>query len=117
LLFTFFFSSPQEYIDSLLALLDEPSDGPIEETYNNPRLTDVEVLSLDIYAHWLVLLVLVEVESWWVRNFPILGLQSLIRRYKNYLVEDIKLPHGENVGEKWWPASMLEVIIQVRQWK
>ena len=115
-LFAFFFDGPHEYIEILLPLLDQTPDGPIGESSNYNQLTNAEVLSLDIYAHWLVLLVLTEAESWWGRNFPIIGLQGLIQRYKKYLIERSSL-NDENIGGKWWPGGMVEVITQVGQWK
>jgi hypothetical protein len=104
---TFFSGAPDAYIDLLLPLLDPQSgDGP-----NHHKLTASEVLALDVYAHWLVLLFLVENEAWWMGDFPVVALLGLITRYGDEFLDT-----SSNPGQ-WWPVGMLEVVTRLKQWK
>ena len=100
-------SAPKTYIDLLLPLLDSQRDN----VSIDPELTTAEALALDVYAHWLVLMLLVEKEAWWVGDFPFLALQGLIARYGDgFLGTSL-------IQEQWWPACMLEVATRLKQWK
>jgi hypothetical protein len=103
----FFSGVSQTYVDLLLPLLDPQTDT----IHVDPMLTAAEVLALDIYAHWLVLMFLVEDEAWWVAEFPFVALQGLIERY------DDKFLGPSPAKGQWWPASMLEIATRLRQWK
>lgn len=103
----FFSSASKAYVDLLLPLLDPRTD----EIDNDSELTTAEVLALDLYAHWLVLMFLVEYEAWWVGDFPVLALQGLIARYGD------KFLGTTRIQEQWWPASMLEVAMRLKPWK
>ncbi len=104
---SFFRRAPVTYINLVLPLLDSPTDN----TNNDHQLTTVEVLALDLYAHWLVLMLLVENEAWWVGEFPFLALQGLIARYGD------KFSGMCSSGKQWWPAGMLEAATRLKQWK
>jgi hypothetical protein len=99
----FFFCAPEAYLDLLFPLLDH------RESSDNHGLSSAELLALDIYAHWLVLMFLVEDEAWWSGDFPVLALQGLIRRYGDELVDGLQ--------EQWWPGSMLEIMTRLKPWK
>jgi hypothetical protein len=103
----FFASASKTYVDLLLPLLDSRTDNVDDDA----ELTTAEVLALDVYAHWLVLTLLVENEVWWVGDFPVVALQGLIARYGD---EFLGTP---SIQEHWWPASMLEVATRLKQWK
>ena len=66
---------------------------------------------LDVYAHWLVLMFLVENEAWWIGDFPVVALQGLIARYGD------DFSAKSSIREPWWPASMLEVATSLKPWK
>ncbi|KAI9699489.1 MAG: hypothetical protein M1836_003100 [Candelina mexicana] len=103
----FFSSASKTYVNLLLPLLESQTDNVDDE----PELATAEVLALDVYAHWLVLMLLVEKEAWWVGEFPFLALQGLCARYGDRF-SDISL-----IQEQWWPAGMLEVTTRLKQWK
>ncbi|KIX03761.1 uncharacterized protein Z518_07314 [Rhinocladiella mackenziei CBS 650.93] len=103
----FFSRASNTYVDLLLPLLDPRTDNVDDE----PELTTAEVLALDVYAHWLVLMFLVENEAWWVGDFPVVALQGLIARYGDEFLGT------SSIQEQWWPASMLEVATRLKQWK
>jgi hypothetical protein len=103
----FFSGVSKTYVDLLLPLLDPR----IDNLDDDPELTIAEVLALDVYAHWLVLMFLVENEAWWVGDFPVAALQGLIARYGDEFLGTSSIP------EQWWPASMLEVATRLKQWK
>jgi len=104
----FFSGASKAYVNLLLPLLD-PRTTSVD---NDPELTTGEVLALDVYAHWLVLMLLVENEAWWVGDFPFFALQGLITRYGQ-----ARFSSTSSIQEQWWPASMLEVATYLRQWK
>ncbi|KIW27420.1 uncharacterized protein PV07_07158 [Cladophialophora immunda] len=105
----FFSSAPQTYVDLLLPLLDPRPDTMAAD---DRELTAAEVLALDVYAHWLVLMLLLEKEAWWVGDFPFVALQGLMARYGDRLWGAFYAP-----PQQWWPAGMLEVAARLRQWK
>ena len=103
----FFAGASKTYVDLLLPLLDSSTDN-VDDDH---ELTTAEVLALDLYAHWLILMILVEKEAWWVGDFPFVALQGLIARYGDGF-------SGTSLNQKqWWPASMLEVATRLKQWK
>lgn len=102
----FFCNVSKTYVDLLLPLLERRTDS----VYDDLELTTAEVLALDVYAHWLVIMLLVENEAWWVGNFPFVALQGLVARYGDRC-------SGTSNQEQWWPASMLVVATRLRHWK
>ncbi|EXJ72405.1 uncharacterized protein A1O5_04909 [Cladophialophora psammophila CBS 110553] len=106
----FFSGAPQTYVDLLLPLLD-PRTPENASADDDRELTTAEVLALDVYAHWLVLMLLMENEEWWVGEFPFVALQGLIARYGAGFLGTSLVQH------QWWPASMLEVATRLKQWK
>jgi hypothetical protein len=90
---------------AVLPLLEGPTDSVADF-----ELTTAQVLALDVYAHWLVIMLLVEDEAWWVGNFPFVALQGLVAKYGDWC-SSIS-PQGQ-----WWPASMLEIATHMRHWK
>jgi hypothetical protein len=105
----FFCCAPEAYLDVLFPLLDQRDGDRDEDGEEASLLSGTEVLALDVYAHWLVLMFLIEEEAWWSGNFPILALQGLIKSY-GYVF-------GQGLQEQWWPSSMLEIMTQMKQWK
>ncbi|OAL30635.1 hypothetical protein AYO20_08597 [Fonsecaea nubica] len=116
----FFSSAPQTYVDLLLPLLDPHADmnAVAGDEYGDEdrELTTAEILALDVYAHWLVLMLLLEKETWWVGEFPFVSLQGLIARYGTAFLGGAQQQQQQQ-QQWWWPAGMLEVAARVRQWK
>jgi hypothetical protein len=103
----FFSGASKTFIDLLLPLLDSRTDN----VDDGAELTSAELLALDVYAHWLVLTLLVENEVWWVGDFPIVALQGLSARYGD------RFSGASSIQEQWWPTTMLEVATRLKQWK
>ncbi|KAK5222280.1 hypothetical protein LTR47_010672 [Exophiala xenobiotica] len=109
----FFRRVSKAYVDLLLPLLEPRTDG--DNVDDEHELTTAEVLALDVYAHWLVLMLLVEEEAWWVGNFPFVALQGLVARYGDGLLGTSSARQQQQ--QQWWPESMLEVATRLRHWK
>lgn len=100
---TFLARVPASYLDLVLPLLEKRLASPVAAS--PVELTKQQALALDIYAHWSVLMVLVEEESWWIGNLPIVTLRGMVNRYGEGFV-------GRSWGEeeeKWWPGRMLSI--------
>lgn len=110
----FFFRVPDEFLDLLFPLLDQQAESPMMEwPSQSAELSPTQALALDIYAHWLVLMFLIEKESWWVGSFPVVALEGIIERYPL----DIVRGGIESMQDQWWPAIMLRTKIQLNRWK
>ncbi|KAF2416084.1 hypothetical protein EJ08DRAFT_119450 [Tothia fuscella] len=108
---SFLVQVPQHYLDLVIPLLDQrlenSTNGP--ENFARTNLTADQVLALDIYAHWSVLMFLVEEESWWIGVLPSVTLTGLVARYGVDFVDP--LTHRPFlVEEQWWPGSMLKIM-------
>ena len=108
---------PKEYIDELLPLLDRRLDSPISGFLEDAEVLNKEqALVLDIYAHWSVLMLLVEEESWWIGNLPTVTLDGLLNRYGDDFVDRFwPVRDGEKGG--WWPAAMLRISKEFKGWQ
>ena len=77
-------------------------------------LTADQALALDIYAHWSVLMFLVEEESWWIGSLPVVTLTGMMNRYGDEFVAG--LSSGQGYGhDRWWPGSMLTVLREIKR--
>ncbi|KAM3066982.1 hypothetical protein ACMFMF_010031 [Clarireedia jacksonii] len=101
----FLVQAPQAYLDLVLPLLDQRLENPryiINE--NTDELTREQALALDIYAHWSVFMFLVEDESWWIGNLPIVTLTGMVNRYGGRFVTRL-WPQVNDGPEQWWPGN------------
>jgi hypothetical protein len=113
---TFLVQTPQEYLDLTLPLLDQRLENPIDTPLGDSavELTREQSLALDIYAHWSVLMFLVEDESWWIGNLPIVTLTGMLNRYGDDFV--IRSQPECGLGkEQWWPGSMLNILREIKR--
>lgn len=112
---TFLVQAPQAYIDLVLPLLDQRLEGPAQRTLDTtpPELTSEQALTLDIYAHWSVLMFLVEKESWWIGELPFVTLSGMINRYGHDFLNRLWYTDGSE-GEQWWPVSMLNILREIK---
>lgn len=109
----FFIRAPQVYWDLLIPLLDQRLESPMELLSDDAGLTAPQAIALDIYAHWLVMMFLVESESWWIGDLPVVGLRGMINRYG----ERFAVVVGPDRGflEGWWPGSMLKIKTELQR--
>jgi hypothetical protein len=103
---------PQAYLDLVLPLLDQRLENPIgADAFAD--LTREEALALDIYAHWSVLMFLVEEESFYFGKLPVVGLTGLFNRYGDDFVSRL-WPGAGGGEEKGWPRSMLNIMREIK---
>jgi hypothetical protein len=112
---TFLVQTPQRYLDLVLPLLDQRLESPVKAASDGAHLelTMEQALALDIYAHWSVLMLMVEKESWWIRNLPVVTLSGMVNRYGNKFVSKL-WPELDSGLEEWWPGSMLSILQEIR---
>lgn len=103
---------PQTYLDLLFPLLDQRREQA-RRAIDGLDLSVAETLALDLYAHWLVLMLLIEDEAWYIGNLSIVWLRDLINTYGTGLNRSTGGSNG--VAEcNWWPGSMLQVATELR---
>ena len=107
---------PQAYLDLVLPLLDQRLECPIGTPSEDPwrQLTKEQALALDIYAHWSVFMFLVEEESWWIGNLPIVTLTGMVNRYSDQFVPRL-WPESKDEREEWWPGGMLTILREIKR--
>lgn len=69
---------------------------------------------MDIYAHWSVLMFLVEKDSWWMENLPVVTLTSMVNRFGDDFVVRI-WPGNGGMEQRWWPASELKILKEIKR--
>ncbi|KAF2832164.1 hypothetical protein CC86DRAFT_366046 [Ophiobolus disseminans] len=113
---SFLVQVPQEYLDLTLPLLDQRLERPIGTSSDRAivNLTQDQTLALDIYAHWSVLMFLVEEESWWIGKLPEATLTGMVNRYGTDFVNQLWPEIGYGEGQ-WWPGSMLNILRETKR--
>jgi hypothetical protein len=114
LLLSFYALVSQEYLDLVLPLLDQRLEAPVDASSDwfALSLTRTQACALDIYAHWSVLMSLVEEKSWWIGRLPVATLDGVLNRYGTGFTQRL-WPECEEQGE-WWPGEMLRVLRDTR---
>lgn len=110
-LLAFLIRIPQTYLSHLLPLLEQRLKVPVEreEVAGVDDLSILDVLALDIYAHWSVLMFLVQEESWWIGTLPTITLSGMINKYGTVLAEQSCSQLTEH-EHHWWPDKMLSIM-------
>lgn len=137
LILSFLNSVSGEFLDLLEPILDrkltiETDDGlgaptgsglgAIESDYG---LRPEQLVAAEIFAHWLVLLMLVETE-WWVGDLGLQELTKLVDIVKgHHLLRgssltpntpiDPQLQGSPEPVESWWPESLLNVAVELKE--
>ncbi|KAK2867952.1 hypothetical protein FQN49_003304 [Arthroderma sp. PD_2] len=113
---SFLVQAPQAYLDLVLPLLDQRLVSPIDAESDDMSadLTMEQALALDIYAHWSVLMFLVEEESWWIGNLPFVTLSGMVNRYGDNFVTRL---WPDNSPGEWWPGSMLSILREIKRYQ
>ncbi|KAL2866201.1 Zn(II)2Cys6 transcription factor domain-containing protein [Aspergillus lucknowensis] len=126
---TFLVQTPQAYLDLVLPLLDQRLEAPTAEHDRNAviDLTPEQALALDIYAHWSILMFLVEDESWFIGKLPGITLAGMLNRYgddfvgklwPDYTIALGGLDHGQGQGQaQWWPKSMWMISREIGRYR
>jgi len=115
---SFYIQAPQEYLDVVLPLLDQRLESPIDRFPSGlpTELTQTQALALDIYAHWSVLMILVEEESWWIGTLPEVTLSGMLNRFGDDFVSKGWPANGVAKGE-WWPGKMLSILRDIKKYR
>ncbi|KAH8708376.1 hypothetical protein GQ44DRAFT_731654 [Phaeosphaeriaceae sp. PMI808] len=115
---SFLSQAPQAYLDLVLPLLDQRLESPTGASSGRIRadLTKKQALALDIYAHWSVLMFLVEDESWWIGTLPEVTLTGMVNRYGEGFVSRLWPNDGPGEGQ-WWPGSMLNILREIKRYR
>lgn len=110
LLLSFYAQVPQQYLDLVLPLLDQRLETPADPFTDclALSLSRTQAFALDVYAHWSVLMSLVEEQSWWIGRLPVTTLDGAVNRYGTAFVRRLWPECGEQ--EEWWPGEMLRVL-------
>jgi hypothetical protein len=116
-LLSFLVQVPQEYLDLVLPLLDQRLENPMSASSGRipAELTQMQALALDIYAHWSVLMFLVEEESWWIGTLPVVTLAGMVNQYGDGFISRLWPENGPEKGQ-WWPGSMLNIFRDIKRY-
>ncbi|KAI9375018.1 hypothetical protein BJX61DRAFT_531885 [Aspergillus egyptiacus] len=109
IIMSFLNKAPAEYLNLVQSVLDSPSvearaekwmmhDSPGSEGAAIPA---THLLAMDIFAHWLVLVMLLD-GVWWIGGIGQWELGQVVSLMKTQKLLGLA---GEN-GETWWPESM-----------
>lgn len=109
IIMSFLNKAPAEFLSLVQSVLDSPSvearaerwmtqDSPGSE---EPSLSATHLLALDIFAHWLVLVMLLD-GVWWIGDIGQWELGQIVSLMKT---QDL-MSQLAGTGETWWPESM-----------
>ncbi|KAB8229032.1 Zn(II)2Cys6 transcription factor [Aspergillus alliaceus] len=110
IIMSFLNKAPAEYLTLVQSVLDSPSmearavnwitrDSP--GTTEGPSLNATHLLAMDIFAHWLVLVMLLD-GVWWIGGIGQWELRQVVSLIKTQNL----LGQSVDAGETWWPESM-----------
>ncbi|KIW20693.1 hypothetical protein PV08_01270 [Exophiala spinifera] len=85
---------------------------------------EIQMLAWDIFAHWLVFVMLVEREAWWIGDLgrtDIKKLANMIRRHpqapRDESMSDYAQSQGKGKSYGWWPMDMCSVAEQLQRYR
>ena len=109
IIMSFLNKAPTEYLNLVQSVLDSPSaearaekwmtrDSPGTEV---PLLDATHLLAMDIFAHWLVLVMLLD-GVWWISDIGEWELGQVVS-----LMKTQDLPsQSADIEQTWWPETM-----------
>jgi hypothetical protein len=109
IIMSFLNKAPAEYLNLVLSVLDSPSEEARAENWMTrdspgtevPLLNATHLLAMDIFAHWLVLVMLLD-GVWWISDIGEWELGQVVS-----LMKTQDLPsQSADTGETWWPETM-----------
>ncbi|KAJ5238808.1 hypothetical protein N7468_003427 [Penicillium chermesinum] len=107
--------APSDFLNIIQSVLDLPAaEGTVDHLsprYENMALlTPTQLLAVDIFAHWLVLLLLLD-GVWWIGRIGQWELGQVVSLIKNQdLLPQLADPDSD---ETWWPQSMYFVNLEL----
>ena len=115
----FLYRVPQQYLRSIQRMLDTcPAETrgvddvqPRDSEEVGLEINDAEHLSIEIFAHWLVFVLLLD-GVWWIGDIGFWELGRIVTSVRNrYFL----LIHSTCGREDWWPSSMYNVVVEFRK--
>ena len=109
IIMSFLNKAPAEYLNLVRSVLDSPSVEPSAEGWMTqdspgtevPSLSATHLLAMDVFAHWLVLVMLLD-GVWWIGDIGQWELSQIMSLMKTQNL----LGWSVDTGETWWPESM-----------
>ncbi|PYH67876.1 Zn(II)2Cys6 transcription factor, partial [Aspergillus vadensis CBS 113365] len=110
IIMSFLNKAPTEFLNIVQSVLDSPTakDSNKSTTLSPPSTTrellmatPIHVLTMDIFAHWLVLVMLLD-GVWWISDVGEWELSQVISMMKTHNV----ISQLADTSEIWWPESM-----------
>ncbi|GKZ99141.1 hypothetical protein AnigIFM60653_003344 [Aspergillus niger] len=110
IIMSFLNKAPTEFLNIVRSVLDSPTVKGRNENTTLPAssatrepltVTPIHILAMDIFAHWLVLVMLLD-GVWWISNIGQWELSQVIYLMKRQNV----LSQLADSSEMWWPESM-----------
>lgn len=107
---SFLNKAPTEFLNIVQSVLDSPTAEARNKSTTIPAsptsrqllvLTPIHVLTMDIFAHWLVLVMLLD-GVWWIKDIGQWELSQVISMMKTHNV----ISQLADTNEMWWPESM-----------
>ncbi|KAF4948861.1 hypothetical protein FGADI_9351 [Fusarium gaditjirri] len=102
---------PSEFLSIVESVLDNiptsPASIPDEGIQCEGNVSETTRLAMDIFSHWLVLVILLD-GVWWIGGIGACELGRIVKHTsrKNFF--------GEFLGmETWWPRSMLNIAMEI----
>ncbi|RLL96535.1 hypothetical protein CFD26_102604 [Aspergillus turcosus] len=109
IIMSFLNKAPAEYLNIVQSVLDSPSAKARAENWMTrdssgtevPLLNATHLLAMDIFAHWLVLVMLLD-GVWWIGDIGEWELGQVVS-----LMKTQDLPsQSADIGQTWWPETM-----------
>ncbi|BCS16938.1 hypothetical protein ALUC_81145A [Aspergillus luchuensis] len=110
IIMSFLNKAPTEFLNIVQSVLDSPTAEARNKSTTIPAsptsrqllvLTPIHVLTMDIFAHWLVLVMLLD-GVWWIKDIGQWELSQVISMMKTHNV----ISQLADTNEMWWPESM-----------
>ena len=111
---------PNEFVDTLLRPFPR-TDSYCSQDAGQVDLHDVDLeiqlLAWDVYAHWLVFVILIEHECWWIADlgeFDIMKTREIFMQYSQSRNSEIAASaESEN---DYWPSSLCSIAQQMQKY-
>jgi hypothetical protein len=109
IIMSFLNKAPSGYLELVQSALDAPFETLNMEYPSThcspgggtPLLNETQLLAMDIFAHWLVLVMLLD-GVWWIDGIGQWELGQVVSMMK----KQASCQLSANTGETWWPESM-----------
>lgn len=101
---------PGKFLSMIQSGLDTIPDNVPDEGIQceGETLSETSQFAMDIFAHWLVLVMLLD-GVWWIGG---IGACEL-RRITKHMTRQQELSHDAN--DSWWPKSMLNIALEIEK--